>query len=160
MQKSTVLPVPLGYIPTTTIGSLIYTGGGSNITGGVLTDTTNSFKYNPVADSISAIASIPRATGETRALNFNGLMLVMGGGRTAPNPSNEVNIYNPANNTWAVGSPVPSFVTARRKLSHRHRWQHQDLAGRRLRANDGDEHDGNLQPMSDARARHHRGRSQ
>ena len=115
MQKSTVLPVPLGYIPTTTIGSLIYTGGGSNITGGVLTDTTNSFKYNPVADSISAIASIPRATGETRALNFNGLMLVMGGG-TAPNPSNEVNIYNPANNTWTVGSPVPSFFTARRNF--------------------------------------------
>ena len=116
MQKSTVLPVPLGYIPTTTIGNLIYTGGGSNITGGVLTDTTNSFDYNPVADSISAIASIPRATGETRALNFNGLMLVMGGGRTAPNPSNEVNIYNPANNTWTVGSPVPSFVTARRNF--------------------------------------------
>ena len=116
VQKSTVLPVPLGYIPTTTIGFLIYTGGGSNITGGVLTDTTNSFKYNPVADSISAIASIPRATGETRALNFNGLMLVMGGGRTAPNPSNEVNIYNPANNTWTVGSPVPSFVTARRNF--------------------------------------------
>ena len=116
VQKPTVLPVPLGYIPTTTIGSLIYTGGGSDITGGVLTDTTNSFKYNPVADSISAIASMPRATGETRALNFNGLMLVMGGGRTAPNPSNEVNIYNPANNTWTVGSPVPSFFTARRNF--------------------------------------------
>ena len=43
-------------------------------------------------------------------------MLFMGGGRTAPNPSNEVNIYNPANNTWTVGSPVPSFVTARRNF--------------------------------------------
>ena len=114
VQKTVVLPVPLGYIPTTTIGSLIYTGGGSDITAGVLTDTRNSFVYNPVADSISTIAGIPRATSETRALNFNGLMLVMGGGRTAPNPSNEVNIYNPANNTWTVGSPVPSFFTARR----------------------------------------------
>jgi CSLREA domain-containing protein len=116
VQKAAGLPVPLGYIPTTTIGSLIYTGGGSDITGGVLTDTTNSFKYDPVADSISTIAPIPRATGETRALNFNGLMLVMGGGRTAPNPSNKVNIYNPANNTWTVGSPVPSFATARRNF--------------------------------------------
>jgi len=116
VQKSNVLPVRLGYIPTTTIGSLIYTGGGADITGGALTDTTNSFVYNPVANSISTIASIPRATGETRALNFNGLMLVMGGGRTAPNPSNQVNIYNPANNTWTVGSPVPSFVTARRNF--------------------------------------------
>src|SRR5436309_9815652 len=116
VQKASVLPVPLGYIPTTTIGSLIYTGGGSDITAGVLTDTTNSFVYNPVANTIGPIAAIPRATGETRALNFNGLMLVMGGGRTAPNPSNIVNIYNPGTNTWTTGTPVPSFVTARRNF--------------------------------------------
>src|SRR6266567_2808367 len=71
VQKSAVLPVPRGYIPTTTIGSLIYTGGGSDITGGTLTDTTDSFKYDPVADSITTIASIPRATSNTRGLNFN-----------------------------------------------------------------------------------------
>ena len=114
VQKSAVLPVPLGYIPTTTIGSLIYTGGGSDITGGLLTDTTNSFVYNPVADSISTIASIPRATGETRALNFNGQMLVMGGGRTAPNPSNEVDVYDPGTNTWSTS--IPAFTTARRNF--------------------------------------------
>ena len=56
VQKSTVLPVPLGYIPTAAIGSLIYTGGGADITGGILTDTTNSFVYDPVADSIGTIA--------------------------------------------------------------------------------------------------------
>jgi plastocyanin len=116
VQKAAVLPVPLGYIPTTTIGSLIYTGGGSDITAGVLTDTTNSFVYDPVADSISTIAPIPRATGETRALNFNGLMLVMGGGRTAPNPSNEVDIYDPGTNSWTTGAPVPAFTTARRNF--------------------------------------------
>src|SRR5206468_3408689 len=55
VQKTAVLPVPLGYIPTTTIGSLIYTGGGADITGGALTDTTNSFKYDPVGDSITTI---------------------------------------------------------------------------------------------------------
>src|SRR4029077_21057742 len=116
VQKSSVLPVPLGYIPTTTIGSLIYTGGGSNITAGLLTDTTNSFVYNPVANTIGTIAPIPRATGETRALNFNGKMLVMGGGRTPPNPSNEVDAYTPGTNTWAVNSPVPAFVNARRNF--------------------------------------------
>jgi hypothetical protein len=104
-QKGATLPVPLGYIPTTTIGGFIYTGGGSDITGGVLTDTTNSFKYDPAADSISTIAPIPRATGETRGLNFNGLMYVMGGGRVAPNPSNEVDIYDPGTDTWSVGIP-------------------------------------------------------
>jgi hypothetical protein len=106
VQKPTVLPVPLGYIPTTTIGTLIYTGGGSDIRAGALTDTTNSFVYDPVANTIGTIAPIPRATGETRALNFNGKMLVMGGGRTAPNPSNEVDAYPPGTNTWAVNSPV------------------------------------------------------
>ncbi len=116
VQKAAVLPVPLGYIPTTTIGSLIYTGGGSDITAGLLTDTTNSFVYDPVADSISTIAPIPRATGETRALNFNGLMLVMGGGRTAPNPSNEVDIYDPGTNSWTTGSPVSAFINARRNF--------------------------------------------
>ena len=40
VQKAAVLPVPLGYIPTTTIGSLIYTGGGSDITG------WRSYRYN------------------------------------------------------------------------------------------------------------------
>jgi len=114
VQRNAVLPVPLGYIPTTTIGGLIYTGGGSDITGGVLTDTTNSFVYDPgVADSISTIAPIPRATGETRALNFNGLMYVMGGGRVAPNPSNEVDIYDPGTDTWSIGIP---FVNGRRNF--------------------------------------------
>ena len=116
VQKPTNLPVPLGYIPTTTIGSLIYTGGGSDITGGLLTDTTNSFVYDPVANTIGTIAAIPRPTGETRALNFNGKMLVMGGGRTPPNPSNEVDAYDPVSNTWAVNTPVPAFASARRNF--------------------------------------------
>src|SRR5256885_263768 len=41
VQKGAVLPVPLSYIPTTTIGSLIYTAGGLDIA--TLTDETNSF---------------------------------------------------------------------------------------------------------------------
>jgi hypothetical protein len=114
VQKSAVLPVPLGYIPTTTIGTLIFTGGGSDITAGVLTDTTNSFVYNPVADSISTITAIPRATGETRALNFNGNMWVLGGGRDAPNPSNEVDVYDPVGGNWSLG---PAFVNARRNFA-------------------------------------------
>ena len=69
-----------------------------------------------MANTIGTIATIPRATGETRALNFNGKMWVMGGGRTAPNPSNEVDVYDPVTNTWAVNTPVPAFATARRNF--------------------------------------------
>ena len=52
-------------------------------------------------------------TGETRALNFWNQMYVMGGGRTAPNPSNEVDIYDPVANIWSVGTP---FTNARRNF--------------------------------------------
>ena len=103
VQKNAVLLVPLGYIPTTTIGNLIYTGGGVDITGGVLTDTTNAFIYDPVADSISTIASIPSATSNTRAVNFCNVMYVLGGNFNAP--TNEVQIYDPVSNTWSVGTP-------------------------------------------------------
>ena len=112
--KSAHLPAPRGYIPTTTIGNFIYTGGGSMFDPTlIIADSTDSFRYDPVADSIITIASIPRATGETRALNVNDQMWVMGGGRTAPNPSNEVDIYDPVAGTWSIGTP---FATARRNF--------------------------------------------
>ena len=40
-------------------------------------------------------------------------MYVMGGGRMAPNPSNEVDIYDPGTNSWSMGLP---FNTARRNF--------------------------------------------
>ena len=108
-------PEGIMYAPTCTIGNTIYVGGASDYSGGVI-DTTNSFSFNPMANTIGTIAAIPRATGETRALNFNGKMLVMGGGRTAPNPSMEVDAYNPGTNTWTMNTPVPAFTTARRNF--------------------------------------------
>jgi hypothetical protein len=109
-------PMGVMYAPTCLIDGIIYVGGASDFQGGLVVDTTTSFSFNPVANSIGSIAAIPRATGETRALTFNGQMLVMGGGRVAPNPSNEVDIYDPGTNTWTTGSPVPSFTTARRNF--------------------------------------------
>ena len=106
------LPVPLGYIPAAAIGSVIYTGGGADITGGVLTDTTNSFVFDPVANTINTIADIPRATSNTRGLNLCGQMYVLGGSFNTI--SNEVNIYDPVSNTWSVGQP---FAIARRNAA-------------------------------------------
>lgn len=115
-QKNAVLPLPRGYIPTVTYFNYIYTAGGSDWNGTDLIDTNDSFRYDPVADSIITVTSIPRATGETRALKFAGgvgrcapAIWLMGGGRTPPNPSNEVDIDCP--DVWATGPP---FVTARR----------------------------------------------
>ncbi len=114
VQKSTTLPTQLGYIPTATIGNLIYTGGGSSWDGTTLQDSNFSFVYNPVANTLGNIAAIPRATGETRALNFNGQMLVMGGGRVAPNPSNEVDVYDPGTDTWSTS--IAAFSEPRRNF--------------------------------------------
>jgi N-acetylneuraminic acid mutarotase len=111
--QKTNTPEGIMYAPTCTINGTIYVGGASDFQGGVVVDTTNSFSFDPVGNSIGTIAAIPRATGETRALNFNGKMYVMGGGRVAPNPSNEVDVYDPGTNTWTTADP---FVNARRNF--------------------------------------------
>src|SRR6266487_1890976 len=104
-------PEGVMYAPTCTRGGIIDLAGASDYQGGTVVDTTNSFSFDPITNTIGGIPAIPRATGETRALSFNGLMLVMGGGRVAPNPSNEVDIC-----CWTTGSPVPAFMTARRNF--------------------------------------------
>jgi Kelch motif len=101
------LPVAKSYVPAAAIGGLIYTGGGSNIVGPTVSDSADSYRYDPVANTWTAIASIPRATGETRAVVINNQMWVLGGGRTAPNPSNEVDIYDPGSNAWTTGLSIP-----------------------------------------------------
>jgi plastocyanin len=115
VQKTAVLPVPRGYIPTATIGDFIYTGGGSMFDPTtLLVPTTDSFRYDPVADSIATITNIPRATDNTRGLNFNGQLWVLGGDDTTfPNPTNEVDIYDPLSDSWSLG---PAFVTGRRNF--------------------------------------------
>src|SRR5437764_9495490 len=111
-------PVGIMYAPTCAINGIIYVGGASDFdtVNLLVSDTTNSFSRAPANHTTGSIARIPRATGETRALSFDGLMLVMGGGRVAPNPSNEVDIYDPGTNAWTTGSPVPAFTTARRNF--------------------------------------------
>jgi hypothetical protein len=112
VQKSAHLGEALGYVPATTIGSFIYTGGGATWDGTTLQDVTDAFRYDPVADMIQDIASIPRATSNTRAQNFNGKMWVMGGAFNSI--SNEVDVYDPMIDTWSLGPP---FVTARRNFA-------------------------------------------
>ena len=111
--QKTNTPVGIMYAPTCTINGIIYVGGASDYQGGTVVDTTTSFSFDPLANSIGTIATIPRATGETRGLNFNGKLYVIGGGRVAPNPSTEVDVYNPDTNTWTIDVP---FGTARRNF--------------------------------------------
>jgi len=115
-QKTATLTAPRGYIPTVRLGNFIYMAGGSDFVAAAITDTNQSLRYDPVADVISAIAPIPRATGETRAVAqpFDNSVWVLGGGRVAPNPSTQVDVYNTATNTWSTG---PAMLTARRNFA-------------------------------------------
>jgi hypothetical protein len=106
VQKAATLPVALSFAPTTAIGSRIFMAGGATFVPCTLTTTTNSYVYDPAKDSISAIKGIPRATAETQAITVGNEMWVLGGGRTAPDPSPEVNIYDSVTGQWRVGSPL------------------------------------------------------
>jgi len=113
VQRPAHLPVALGFIPTATIGNRIYMAGGSTWNGTTLQDSSVSIFYDLTTDTIGPIATIPRATAETRGLNFQNTMYVLGGGRDAPNPSNDVDVYDPAVNIWSMQCP---FVFARRNF--------------------------------------------
>lgn len=113
--KTATLPAPRGYIPTARSGNFIYLMGGSDYVGGAVTDTNQTLRYDPATDTISAIATIPRMVGETRAVlqPFDNTIWVLSGGRVAPNPTTDVNVYNPTTNTWSLGPPM---LTARRNF--------------------------------------------
>ena len=99
-------PVSRGYVPATSIGGLIYTAGGSSWDGMLYDYTTESYKYDPVGNTWSAIMPIPRPTGATRAVTVGGLMLVLGGGWAL----NEVDVYEPRGNRWIVAAPFTKGV--------------------------------------------------
>ena len=108
-EMTATLPAPIGYVPTATSGGLIYLLGGSlwddvNLT---LLDSQEASVYDPDADTISPVSPNPRATAETRAVAMtDGTVWVLGGGRVAPNPSNEVDIYDTVGDTWSIGPPM------------------------------------------------------
>lgn len=114
-EMAATLPTALGYIPTATSGSSIYLLGGSEFVAGNPSDTTHAYRYDPGPGSIVAIAPVPRAVGETRAVTQrDGKIWLLGGGRSAPNPSTEVDVYDPVANSWSLGPPM---LTARRNFA-------------------------------------------
>jgi Galactose oxidase, central domain len=112
--KASVLPVAVGYVPCAAHSGMIWGAGGATWTGTALLDSTSSWVFDPVADLITGIMPTPRATGETTAVAEGPEVWVLGGGRTAPNPSNQVDAFSPSAGTWSL---APSFVTARRNFA-------------------------------------------
>ncbi len=117
-QMTATLPVARGYIPAAVSGGLVYLMGGStwDDVNATILDSAESSVYDPDTDTITAVTTpIPRATAETRAITEpDGTVWVLGGGRDAPNPSNEVDVYDPLTDTWTLG---PAFSAARRNFA-------------------------------------------
>jgi hypothetical protein len=114
-EMSATLPTPLGYIPTATSGRYIYLLGGSEYVDGSPSDSTHAYRYDPQLDVIAPITAVPRPTGETRAVTQrDGRIWLLGGGRNAPNPATQVDVYDPVTNSWSLGPPM---LTARRNFA-------------------------------------------
>src|SRR5439155_9498283 len=52
-------PEGLMYAPAAAVNGIIYVAGASDYQGGIIIDTTHSFSFNPVANTIGPIAAIP-----------------------------------------------------------------------------------------------------
>jgi hypothetical protein len=112
--QAAALPAAVGYVPVALVGNRFVIAGGALWNGTTLIDSNGTFEYDPVADAITTVTVTPRATGETSAVNASGQLWVLGGGRVAPNPSTQVDAYQPVPDVWGL---APSFVTARRNIA-------------------------------------------
>ena len=114
--KAATLPLPRGFLPTEVLGSYIYTAGGTSYVSSNLVDTTDTFRYDPTADVIcdGCIPSLNTPTGETQMVVHAGMLWVLGGGRTPPNPTNQVQAYDPGTNGWHEEFP---FFEPRRNIA-------------------------------------------
>ncbi|WP_171025636.1 Kelch repeat-containing protein [Hymenobacter jeollabukensis] len=71
------------------------------------------YRYNPAADTWTAIASMPVARWQARAVTApSGLIYVFGGWNADQSTlaGAEVQIYDPAANSWTLGTPMPARV--------------------------------------------------
>ena len=106
------MPTARTEIAATIIDDHIYVIGGFDKTGKVL-DTVEV--YNIETDSWKTVAPLPQPLHHAAATTFNDSLYVIGG-YTNSNwlPSNRLFIYDPKNDTWSEGPPMP---TARGALS-------------------------------------------
>jgi len=72
--------------------------------------TTSCIRQNLATGAWSPIASIPSARQQIGAAELGGKIYVPGGYTTVFTPSNVLQIYDPATDTWTTGAPMPLAV--------------------------------------------------
>ncbi len=120
-QLSTTLGLARGYIATAVLDGYIYVVGGSQFSGGTLTNEVIAERFDPATNTISAIADLPIASSNFHAYAYNsstgypvaGKLYVAGG--QFPTAMDTVQVYDPATNTWTTGA---NLLYATRNYGH------------------------------------------
>lgn len=118
------MPVPAHHIAVTTLDDKIYVFGGFVRPANVVAwqPINKAFEYDPAKDTWRELAPMPTPRGSAQAVEVNGKILVIGGGRSntadpgAPIPLGSadqivvgtVEEYDPKTNTWRTRSPMPT----------------------------------------------------
>lgn len=109
------LPESLSEVKANVVDDKIYVISGvkyATIVGAAISDVT--YVYDPELDSWSTMASIPTPVEGFASAVLDGKIYIMGGAATSQNYSNWVvdlvQIFDPENNQWTVGKPLPTGV--------------------------------------------------
>src|SRR5207253_6210226 len=100
-HRSAVLTMARAYIATATIGNFIYLAGGSQIAS-PLTDETITEKYDVAGDAITVLSPMQTASSNFKGYTDGTLLYAPGG--VFATPSNMMQVYNPASNTWTMST--------------------------------------------------------
>jgi len=111
-QLSTVLSLARGYIATTELDGYIYLVGGSQFSGGMLTNETIVERFNPADETITTVAPLPTASSNFSAFAYDtstgyptaGKVYAPGG--VFPTAVDVMQVYDPATDTWTTGASL------------------------------------------------------
>ena len=107
-------PEGIMYAPTCTINGIIYVGGASDFPGCHRDRHHQLVQLRPGRQHHWHDRSNTEGyRGDAERLTLTDKCMSWAAGRVAPNPSNEVDIYDPGTNTWTTGDP---FSNARRNF--------------------------------------------
>jgi len=100
------MPSHFNDMRTVSYNGEVYMFGATNNTNQV--DTT--YKYNPITNTWSQLASIPTARGEIGAAEVNGIVYCIGGWSGSPSNLNEA--YTISTNSWSTMANTPAALTS------------------------------------------------
>ena len=99
-----------GYSAVAAIGNFIYIAGGSQFSGGTLTNETMVERFDPATNTIcdACVADMLSASSNFKGFTDGTLLYAPGG--TFPTAVNTMQVYDPGSNTWSMGATMAHGV--------------------------------------------------